>query len=583
MPALNHNMARIPENKVDDVRNAADIVEVIAGYLTLKKRGKNFQGLCPFHSEKTPSFSVSPEKQIYHCFGCGKGGNVFSFLMEHEKLNFVEAVRLLADRYGIIIPTADKEEDSKTERLLYANQIAAEYFHKSLNKSRYKDRIGQYLYTKRGMTEETVKHFQIGIAPDEWQGLVDFAKKKDVKPEELAEAGLASKSQKTGGYYDRFRLRLMIPIYNITGKVVAFGGRALKKGEKAKYINSPETPLYNKSFILYGLNFAKTAIRDTGSVILVEGYFDMISLFQAGIENVVAVSGTAFTPQQAKLLSRFAQKAYLFFDADSAGQSAALRSIENFFNAGIDPYIVSSPPGQDPDTYVREQGPEATQKLLSDAMGYLSYRFAKIDFSSLSLNEKEEVAREVKTLATKIEDPLKQGIFISTAADKLQIPPATITPGTKSSLTEDNMPAQVRDINKLESELLSLFIHHPPLLELAWKDIAPDDFVGPFHAEVFGKIIDSYKATGEINVNKMVEDPANKEITSSLLIISTLGIAAKDMTELARGYKLNMLKRKRTRNLNKLREQLSQAEKDGDIDEAKKLTSEIKYLLEKRV
>ncbi|MEZ5359522.1 MAG: DNA primase [Candidatus Zixiibacteriota bacterium] len=576
-------MGRIPENKIDEVRTAADIVEVIAGYITLKKRGRNFLGLCPFHTEKTPSFSVSPDKQIYHCFGCGKGGNVFSFLMEHENMSFIEAIRLLADRYGVMLPTFEKEEDSKTERLFYANQVAAEYFQKNLSDRRYKDKIAKYLYTTRGLNEESVKHFQIGLATDDWQGLLDYAKKKDIKIDELTEAGLVSKSQRTGDYYDRFRMRLMMPIFNITGKVIAFGGRTLKKGEPAKYVNSPETSLYNKSFILYGLNFAKQAIREAGSVIIVEGYFDLISMFQAGIHNVVAVSGTAFTPQQARLLSRFATKAYLFFDADSAGRSAALRSIENFFNAGIEPLIVSSPPGQDPDSYVRENGPEAVYKLLENAVGYLSFRFERIDFSELTLAEKESIALEVKSLAAKIDDSLKRDIFISTAADKLQLPVNAITPGSKTEITDDNIPGRVRNINILESELLSLFVNHPPLIEMVWKDVAPDDFSGPGHAELYAKMLETYKKTGEINPNKMLEDSGNESIASGLTFISTFDWGDIDLTGVVREYRQMLLNQKRDRQLKDLKGKLTKAEKDGDTDLAKKLTLEIKYLLEKRV
>jgi len=216
---------RIPENKIDEVRTAADIVEIISGYVTLKKRGRNFMGLCPFHNEKTPSFSVSPDKQIFHCFGCGKGGNVFTFLMEHEKLSFVEAIKSLADRYGIILPKYEPKEDSRSERLLYANSVAAEFFQANLKSEKYRGRIEPYLYDKRGLSHDIVEKFQIGLASDDWQGLLNHARKKDLKPEELAEAGLAIKSDKTGEYYDRFRMRLMFPIFNLGGKTVGFGGR----------------------------------------------------------------------------------------------------------------------------------------------------------------------------------------------------------------------------------------------------------------------------------------------------------------------------------------------------------------------
>ena len=470
---------RIPENKIDEIRTAADIVEIISGYVSLKKRGRNFMGLCPFHNEKTPSFSVSPDRQIFHCFGCGKGGNVFSFLMEHDKISFIEAVKSLADRYGIALPRYEKQEDTRTERMIYANSVAAHYFQTNLKSPRFRDRIEPYLFKKRGLSPETVEKFQIGLATDDWHGFLEFARKKDFRPEELAEAGLVIKSDKTGDYYYRFRMRLMIPIYNLGGKIVGFGGRTLQKGETIKYMNSPETPVYSKSFILYGMHAARNAIRESGSAILVEGYFDFLSLFQAGIENVVAVSGTAFTPQQAKLLGRFAHKAYLFFDADSAGRNAALRSVEYFFNAGIDPLIVNPPPGHDPDTFVREFGSQAVHQLLAEGISYISFRFDKVDTSDLTSREKEQVVREMRSLADKIDDPLRREIFIAAAAERLKLPAPAFKSDHGRTRPEERLPERGRNINVLESEFLSIFVSRPQLIESVLKDISPDDLRGP--------------------------------------------------------------------------------------------------------
>ncbi|MFH1701704.1 MAG: DNA primase [Candidatus Zixiibacteriota bacterium] len=574
--------ARIPENKIDEVRMAADIVEILSGYLPLKKRGRNFMAICPFHDEKTPSFSVSPEKQIFHCFGCGKGGNVFTFLMEHEKLSFIEAIKLLADRYGIVLPKYEKEKDTRTERLLYANLTAAEYFQSNLFDSRYRQKIENYLYKVRGLEKSTVEKFQIGLATDDWQGLVDYARKKDIKPEELVEAGLATKSNKTGDYYDRFRMRLIIPIFDIMGKTVAFGGRALKKGEPAKYVNSPETPLYNKSFILYGLNFAKQSIREAGSAILVEGYFDLIALHQAGIENVIAVSGTSFTPQQARLISRFAQKTYIFFDADSAGRSAALRSVENFYNAGIEPMIVSSPPEKDPDSFVREHGPEAVYKLVENSEDFITFRFNRIDSHELSIREKENIAREIKSLASRIDDSLKRDIFISSASEKLNLSRASLQSGIQESSIQP-APEHTRNINILESELLSLCVNHPPLIELIWNDISPDDFSGPGHGEIYKKMLDSYKSSGEINPDKMIESIKDESLVSGLAFISTLDWGDIDQAGVIKEYRQMLLNQKRNRQITQLKEQLAAAEESADKDLAIKLQTEIKYLLEKKV
>ncbi len=576
-------MARIPESKIDEIRMAADIVEVIGGYLPLKKRGKNYQGLCPFHTEKTPSFSVSPDKQIFHCFGCGKGGNVFSFLMEHERLTFIETIKSLAERYGIILPKHDSEADSRIEKLMYANQIAAEYFQKSLSDKRYKERIETYLLTKRGLTQETIDKFQIGIAPDDWTGLIRYATSKNIKPLDLEQAGLAIKSDRTGEYFDRFRLRLMIPIFNITGKVIAFGGRALKQGERAKYMNSPETPIYNKSFVLYGMNFAKQAIRSEGSVILVEGYFDFLSLFQAGIENVAAVSGTSFTPQQAKLLARFATKANLFFDADSAGRSAALRSVENFFNAGIEPRIVTPPTGSDPDSFVREKGTEGIKELLVNSLGYLRYRFGSFDFSAMNMIEKESSAREIKSLAGKIDDPLRRQIFVSEAADLTGLAPEFFQSG-KAKVETTNRPSEpTRDMNIIEMEFLSLFVTRPQLIETVWSDISPDDLHGPEHGAIYSLMMEVYRATGEINPDKMIETVKDDRQSSALAYISTLEWGEIDLSKVVREYRQTFLNRKRNKRLAQLQSDFAEAEKMGDREKALNLHQEIKFLIDKKL
>ncbi|MCM2273081.1 MAG: DNA primase, partial [candidate division Zixibacteria bacterium] len=316
----------IPQDIIEQIRQATDIAQIIGEYVKLRKRGKTYEANCPFHTEKTPSFKVNPDRQIYHCFGCGKGGNVFTFLIEHEKMTFVEAVRHLARKANITI----REEVSDTrreqlEKLNYAQQVALEYFQKVLYSSQYKVVLEGYLRKKRQIDEETIQFFKFGLSGEGWDGLIKHATAKDLTTDDLLQAGLAVYSENKKSYFDRFRQRLMIPIFNLSQKPIAFGGRTLKKGEPAKYVNSPETPLYSKGNVLYGLNFSRDQIRDSNRAYIVEGYFDLISLWQAGVRNVVASSGTAFTPQQARLLARFCEEVYLFFDADSAGQNAALR------------------------------------------------------------------------------------------------------------------------------------------------------------------------------------------------------------------------------------------------------------------
>jgi DNA primase len=573
--------ALIPESKIDEVRIAADIVEIISGYVPLKRRGRNFIALCPFHNEKTPSFTVSPDKQIYHCFGCGKGGNVFTFLMEHEKITFVESVTLLAERYGIVLPRYRREEDAKTERLQYANQVAAEFFQACAKNARYREKIERYLYQTRGLSSETVEQFQIGLAPEDWDGLLKYAQKKDLSPQELEKAGLAIKSEKTGEYFDRFRLRLMFPIFNLSGKVVAFGGRALKKGESAKYMNSPETLVYDKSNILYGLNFSRGAIRETESAILVEGYFDFLSLYQAGLHNVAAVSGTAFTKQQARLLARFARKAYLFFDADSAGRSAALRSVEHFFNAGIEPIITTPPPKTDPDSYVREFGPEGVLKLLDKGLPYLAFRFEGMDFNAMTMREKEQVVREIRSLVGGIDEPIRRDIFISSAAAMMKLPANDFKPGRPDSKTTPKIPERSRNLNVIESEFLSLFLGQPLLIELAWDEISPDDFEGPGHGAIYARMIESYRNSGQIHPDRIIEEISDETEKSALSLIATIEWGDVDPAGVVREYKRMILNQKRQALLANLKERLKAAEEAGDRELAVKLTDEMKYLLVK--
>lgn len=573
---------RIPESKIDEIRNTADIVDVINGYIPLKRRGRNYLAKCPFHDEKTPSFSVSRDKQIYHCFGCGQGGNVFSFLMEYEKLTFVEAVKSLAGRYGVILPAYKREEDDRYERLLYANQTAAEFYQATAKKPQYRTKIEKYLFQTRGLTPETVEEFKIGLAPSGWSEFLDYARKKDLTDKELAEAGLIIKSEKTGDYFDRFRLRLMTPIFNMTGKIVAFGGRALKKGEYAKYMNSPETPIYNKSNILYGLNFSKKAIRESGTVVLVEGYFDLLSLYQAGIKNVVAVSGTSFTTQQATLLGRLAQKAYLFFDADSAGRAAALRSVEFFFNAGVEPLIITPPPKHDPDSFVREKGPEEVYKLFEKGVPYLASRFEKTDFGAMTMREKEQLVREIRTLGAKIDDPLRRELFLASASQMFNLPKTTFDAEIPAQTTTPREPEQVRDINVIESEFLALFFDQPLLIEQVWDDISPDDLKGPGHSAIFARLLQSYRQTGEINADKMIEEIEDSTEKSGFSFISTLDRGGLEPASAVGEYKKMLLNRKRDAALAEIKARLRQAEKEGDKALAEKLTREIKYLLEKR-
>jgi DNA primase len=510
----------IPQETIEQVREASDITQIIGDYVRLKKRGRNFIGLCPFHTEKTPSFTVTADKGIFYCFGCGKGGNVITFLMEHERMSFTEAVRFLAGKANIII-REDKGQSQHREsldRLGYANQIAIDYFHSLLLMKKYNEVLQSYLHDKRKISKETVEEFSLGLAGDEWDGLIKYAGKKDLSPEDLVRAGLAIKSD-SGKIFDRFRERLMIPIFNLSGKPIAFGGRTLKKGENIKYMNSPETPLYAKGHVLYGLNKSKDAIRESDSVLIVEGYFDLLSLWQNGVKNVVASSGTAFTAQQARLLARFANNVYLFFDADSAGQKAAMRSVDALYDAGLDVKVMLAPKGEDPDSVARTQGFAAIAKLMKDAISYIPYRLTEYNAGKTGIVEKEKLIKELAALGQQISDPTRRALFFAEAARTLEVDQALFSPVRNAQKANPSRVTLTVKKRSSEFELLSLLMHNPGLIDTIFESVSPDDFDSKSLSRLYSAMIQQYRTESRINAATLVgqfEDETMTSLTSQL-------------------------------------------------------------------
>ncbi len=357
----------IKDDKKEEVRDAADIIDVVSDYVKLRRTGSNFTGLCPFHSEKTPSFSVSPKIGIFKCFGCGEGGDVFNFVMKIDGVGFEEAVRTLADRYNVIIPEREEEGYDPRQHLkdgiFHALRFAGNYFHQELAESDDAKHARTYL-KEREYPWKTVRKYGIGYAPDRFDGLLNAAEKAGINLEYLQEAGLVKARERGSGFYDTFRSRLMFPIFNPSGKVIAFGGRTLSSDKTIpKYINSPQTPVYNKSEVLYGIHTAKNEIRKAGEVILVEGYTDVISMHQVGIGNVVSTSGTSLTSSQMRILKRYGDTMLIIFDADSAGVKAAVRGITIALEEGMAVRVLTLPAGEDPDSYVRQFGEEGFDEL----------------------------------------------------------------------------------------------------------------------------------------------------------------------------------------------------------------------------
>ena len=356
---------------LETVRASADIREIISGCMQLKKIGGRYRGLCPFHSEKTPSFHVDPGKQLFYCFGCGTGGDVFKFLMLFEKVDFPEALRILARRYGIPEPERNVAGSSEKQALLKLHRAALEFFRENLRKGSGADAARRYAQD-RGLSAETIDSFQIGFAPARWDGLKAHLLRAGFPERQLLAAGVLVKAENSDRSYDRFRNRLIFPIHSLREECIGFGGRILAEGEP-KYLNSPETLLFHKGEVLYGLNRTAEEIRKREEAILVEGYLDFLSLYQAGFRNLAAALGTGFSANHARLLGRFARRAIVNFDPDSAGQSATRRSLDVLLESGFEVRVLRLPGGKDPDRFVREEGAEAYRRLSENAPCYLEY------------------------------------------------------------------------------------------------------------------------------------------------------------------------------------------------------------------
>jgi DNA primase len=421
----------IPSETIEQVAAANDIVEVIGTYFPLKRAGASFKALCPFHQEKTPSFTVSPQRQTFHCFGCGAGGSVFRFVMDYEHVDFPAAVHKLAARVGITIVEERRSEDEtrqhEARRLLLRLHVeAAEWFHENLLKRDAGASAREYL-KRRGINREVAKSWKLGYAPESWDAFCRWASKEGYRRQELLASGLVKlrdEERGEGEFYDRFRGRLMFPIYNDVGEVIAFSGRVLANdATAAKYINSPETPLFRKGRVLFGLHKTKRALIDADCAIICEGQLDLITLCEAGIQNVVAPQGTAFTEQQAHVLKRFVREVVLCFDSDMAGQNAAEHSLEALLQNDLVVRVVAMPAGEDPDSLVRKSGRQKFDELVAAAPEFFDYwiekKAASGDLNSLS--NKMQIARELAASVAHVRDPLMRGEVMNKVSARLSI------------------------------------------------------------------------------------------------------------------------------------------------------------------
>ena len=507
-----------PDEVIEEVRSRNDIVDVISGYVRLQKKGANYFGLCPFHNEKSPSFSVSRSKQMYYCFGCGAGGNVFTFLMEYENDTFPEAVKALADRAGIRLPEADASEEEKREqgrrsRLLAVNKEAAKYFYFQL-RARQGEQGLSYL-RERKLTDETIHRFGLGFANKTPDDLIRYLKSRGFPEELIREAGLANTDEKHG-MYDKFWNRVMFPIEDINHRVIGFGGRVMGDG-KPKYLNSPETPIFDKSRNLYGLNFARSSRK--GNIILCEGYMDVIAMHQAGFDQAVASLGTAFTPGQAGLLKRYTKEVLLSYDSDGAGVKAALRAIGILKEAGLSGRVIRLDPYKDPDEFIKNRGAEAFQERIDNAENSFLFEIRMLE-REYDLNDPEKKTEFYRAAAKKLcefPEELERENYLQAVAEKYHIgcdslrKLVTATAAStgyarpaerpKSGIQKKNAPED--NVKKTQRMLLTWLAEEPQIYPKIASFLSPEDFTEEIYRRAAEKLFENL-SRGEVNAASII-------------------------------------------------------------------------------
>ena len=539
-----------PERFLDELVARNEITDVVKGYVNLTKRsGSNLFGLCPFHSEKTPSFSVSPDKQIYHCFGCGKGGGVISFIMEIENLSFPDAVHFLARRVNMEVPDDkdDRELRSKRERLLSLNREAARFFHENLSKPQCRA-VTEYI-AGRGITASSVKTFGLGAAPDSWGALCDEMERRGYTKTELLDAGLAARSSK-GNIYDFFRNRLIFPLIDVRGNVVGFSGRRITNDEnERKFIHTKETILFNKSRFLFGLNLAKKT--KLGRIILVEGNVDVITLRQAGFDNAIASLGTSLTEEQARLISNYTREVVIAYDSDKAGVAATERAIGHLERLGVAIKVLKVPGNKDPDEFIRNHGPGAFAALLNSMGNHIEYRLSLIEAKYDLTDDAGKVAylKETAEMLSTVSSPVAREIYGNRVAEKLRISPEAMQTEIKRVISrrvkeqKRKLERETRPVNIIQPKTYKIRYENPvsaaaeegiirllllgdPSLLREVGELTKEDFTSEFLGRVFEHIKNRYEEHKTVSLAAMSADFTADEVSYITLLMQKPASAA---------------------------------------------------------
>lgn len=585
--------ARYEENVVEKVASANDIVEIISQFIPLKRSGRNLKACCPFHQEKTPSFMVHPEKQLYHCFGCGAGGDVFSFLMRYENLTFPEALKVLADRAHIALPErrGQKEDFGAKEKLYEVCQLAANFYHELLLKDIGVPARG-YL-TKRKISEEIIREFKLGWAPAEWRTLFDFLTKKGYSEAFLKQAALVQQSSR-GNCYDTFRARLMFPIQNLQNKVIAFGGRLIADGEGPKYLNSPETSIFSKRRELFGLYLAKKFIdQNWPNLILVEGYMDFLALYQHGFKNAVATLGTALGEDHVRLMKRFVEEVIVVYDGDKAGEAASLRGLEILLEGGMQVKLVTLPKEEDPDDFLNRQGKDAFANLLKTSKDFFDYklqlmmkRYPRQDALGLS-----KITREMFETFLKIKNTVVLSEYFKRLARVLHVDENSLRTefsylNKKGSISRERSKEPLTETHSVfpsqeEFMLLVLMAEVPPLCERACEELKSTDLHAVEFQKIFQRIQDAYEQNKKISlagILSQIQDAKQREqFVAVMASMDETAEREKILEDCIRAIK----QKKVSSRLEELSRLISEAEGKGNVSLVQTYAQEFQELLQR--
>ncbi|HNX69112.1 MAG TPA: DNA primase [Candidatus Omnitrophota bacterium] len=587
---------RYEENVVEQVSAANDIVEIISQYVPLKRSGRHLKACCPFHGEKTPSFMVQAEKQLFHCFGCGAGGDVFSFLMRHENMTFPEALKFLADRAHITLPErrGSKEDSGIKEKMYEACQRAAELYHQLLLKE--PGAAARAYLAKRQVSDEIIREFKLGWAPQEWRTLYDHLKKKGYSEEFLKQAALIQQSPK-GNYYDTFRGRLIFPIQNLQNKIIAFGGRLIGDAEGPKYLNSPETPVFSKRRELFGLNLAKKFIdRDWPNLILVEGYMDFLALYQHGFKNAVATLGTALGEDHVRLMKRFVEEVTVVYDGDKAGEAASLRGLEILLEGGMQVKLVSLPKGEDPDDFLHKHGIEAFAKLLKGAKDLFDYklhilmeRYPRHDTLGLT-----KISREMFETFLKVKNTVVLSDYFTRLARALNVDENSLRTefgnlGKKMGSSKERPKERAAEPVAAESPktelpageelmVLVLMAEVPPFCERAMDALKEEDLKVPVSREIFRYLGEAYEAKKKISVSTLLNRIQDLKYREQFVAVMASLDETAERERILDDCIRKVLRNRITGRLEELRRLISAAELKGDEAAIRVYTQEYQEL-----